>query len=179
MRRAHSLVGRSALAIVRHRVNGKGNPVRYHSNPRHARSGENEPSTVGYVYALRRTCIRLTNQTNIRTDERKKFFFPFSEITINDVTVKAQDELTCGLGECVSVGVGVCNALEHPLSDLVLSINFYQDHHNGVNNYQLETRLSVAGANKVMLPAVSYGFYLTNAAFSARVSRLPRLSLDE
>ncbi|XP_032667363.1 protein brunelleschi [Odontomachus brunneus] len=80
------------------------------------------------------------------------------EITINDVTVKAQDELTCGLGECVSVGVGVCNALEHPLNDLTLSINFYQDHHNGVNNYQLETRLSIAGANKVMLPALQeYG----------------------
>lgn len=80
------------------------------------------------------------------------------EITINDVMVKAQDELTCGLGECVSVGVGVCNALEHPLNDLALSINFYQDHHNGVNNYQLETRLSIAGANKVMLPALQeYG----------------------
>lgn len=38
----------------------------------------------------------------------------------------------------------------------MLSINFYQDHHNGVNNYQLETRLSIAGANKIMLPAVSY-----------------------
>lgn len=46
--------------------------------------------------------------------------------------------------------------MEHPLSDLMLTINFYQDHHNGVNNYQLETRLSIAGANKVMLPAVSY-----------------------
>lgn len=79
----------------------------------------------------------------------------FTEVTINDTMVKAQDELTCNLGECVSIGIGVCNALEHPLSDLILSINFYQDHHNGVNNYQLDTRLSIAGANKVMLPAVS------------------------
>ncbi|XP_003400188.1 protein brunelleschi isoform X1 [Bombus terrestris] len=80
------------------------------------------------------------------------------EIKINDATVKAQDELTCSLGECVSVGIGICNALEHPLSDLMLTINFYQDHHNGVNNYQLETRLSIAGANKVMLPALQeYG----------------------
>ncbi|KOX80449.1 Trafficking protein particle complex subunit 9 [Melipona quadrifasciata] len=80
------------------------------------------------------------------------------EIKINDAVVKAQDELTCNLGECVSVGIGICNALEHPLSDLMLSINFYQDHHNGVNNYQLETRLSIAGANKVMLPALQeYG----------------------
>lgn len=89
---------------------------------------------------------------DIIANERIRYF---PEIIINDVTVKAQDELTCGLGECVSVGVGVSNALEHPLNDLTLSINFYQDHHNGVNNYQLETRLSVAGANKVMLPAVS------------------------
>ncbi|KAL6435603.1 hypothetical protein ACFW04_005506 [Cataglyphis niger] len=88
------------------------------------------------------------------------------EITINDTIVKAQDELSCALGECISVGVGVCNALEHPLSDVTLSINFYQDHHNGVNNYQLETRLSIAGANKVMLPAVSYNFYKCNFFFA-------------
>ncbi|KZC10481.1 Protein brunelleschi [Dufourea novaeangliae] len=80
------------------------------------------------------------------------------EIKINDTIVKAQDELTCNLGECVNVGIGICNALKHPLSDLILSINFYQDHHNGVNNYQLETKLSIAGANKVMLPALQeYG----------------------
>ncbi|XP_076285464.1 trafficking protein particle complex subunit brun isoform X1 [Lasioglossum baleicum] len=80
------------------------------------------------------------------------------EIKINDAIVKAQDELTCNLGECVNVGIGICNTLEHPLADLVLSINFYQDHHNGVNNYQLETRLSIAGANKVMLPVLQeYG----------------------
>lgn len=92
------------------------------------------------------------------------FLFFFLEITINDTIVKAQDELSCALGECISVGVGVCNALEHPLSDLTLSINFYQDHHNGVNNYQLETRLSIAGTNKVMLPAVSYNFYKCNSS---------------
>uniref|UniRef100_A0A0C9R0S0 Bru_0 protein n=1 Tax=Fopius arisanus TaxID=64838 RepID=A0A0C9R0S0_9HYME len=80
------------------------------------------------------------------------------EVSINDTAVKPQDEITCGLGECVSIGVGVCNALEHPLSDLSLSINFYQDHHNGVNNYRLDTRLSIAGANKVMLPTLQeYG----------------------
>lgn len=105
----------------------------------------------------------------------------FSEITINDATVKAQDELTCGLGECISVGVGVCNALEHPLNDLTLSINFYQDHHNGVNNYQLETRLSIAGANKVMLPAVSYNSYKCTLQFYtfARVSFVSRIIIDQ
>ena len=79
----------------------------------------------------------------------------FLEVTINDTVFKAQDEVTCGLGECISVGVGVSNALENPLRNLILSINLYQDHHNGVNNYRLDTRVSIAGANKVMLPTVS------------------------
>lgn len=74
---------------------------------------------------------------------------------INDNIVKAQDELNYVLGECISIGVGVCNALENPLRDLTLSINFYQDHHNGVNNYRLDTRLSIAGSNKVLLPLVN------------------------
>ena len=82
-------------------------------------------------------------------------FFVSPEIVINDQTVKAQDEITCNLGDCMTIGVGVSNALEHPLSDLTLSVSFYQDHQNGVNNYRLDTRLSIAGANKVMLPTVS------------------------
>lgn len=73
---------------------------------------------------------------------------------VNDAAVKAQDALTCNLGECVSIGVGICNAMENSLHDLMLTINFYQDHQNGVNNYRLDTRLSIAGANKVMLPTV-------------------------
>lgn len=83
----------------------------------------------------------------------------FPEVTINDTLFKAQDEVTCNLGECVNVGVAVSNALENPLKNLMLSINLYQDHHNGVNNYRLDTRVSIAGANKVLLPTVSY-FYL-------------------
>ncbi|XP_058810666.1 protein brunelleschi isoform X1 [Phymastichus coffea] len=76
------------------------------------------------------------------------------EVTINDTLFKAQDEVTCNLGECVNVGVAVSNALENPLRNLMLSINLYQDHHNGVNNYRLDTRVSIAGANKVMLPTL-------------------------
>lgn len=76
------------------------------------------------------------------------------EVKINDNIVRAQDELTCVLGECISIGVGVCNALDNPLRDLTLSINFYQDHHNGVNNYRLDTKLSIAGSNKFLLPSL-------------------------
>lgn len=110
------------------------------------------PLQWGVYILLLCVCIKYLKLPNNST------YFP--EITINDIIVKAQEELSCALGECISVGVGVCNALEHPLSDLTLSINFYQDHHNGVNNYQLETRLSIAGANKVMLPTVSHNFQM-------------------
>ncbi|KAK0077256.1 hypothetical protein PV325_004208 [Microctonus aethiopoides] len=78
------------------------------------------------------------------------------EVTINNTAVKPQDEITCGLGDCVNIGVTVYNALEQPLTNLNLSINFYQDYHNGVNNYRLDTRLSIAGANKITLPT-GYG----------------------
>ena len=82
----------------------------------------------------------------------------FSEVKINNSIVKAQDVLSCVSGECVRIGVGICNALENPLHDLSLSINFYQDHQNGVYNYRLDTRLSVAGSNKVLLPVVNIIF---------------------
>ncbi|XP_066594178.1 protein brunelleschi [Prorops nasuta] len=74
------------------------------------------------------------------------------EVTVNNKIIKVQDELTCDLGECVDIGIGVTNALDYPLKDLELSICFYQDHQNGVHNYQLETKLSIIGANKAMIP---------------------------
>lgn len=55
----------------------------------------------------------------------------------------------------MSLGIGVSNALKNPLQNLTLSINLFQDHHNGMNNYRLDARVSIAGANKVMLPTVS------------------------
>ncbi|CAG5074038.1 Similar to brun: Protein brunelleschi (Drosophila melanogaster) [Cotesia congregata] len=70
----------------------------------------------------------------------------------------ALDEITCTIGECVSIGVGVCNALERPLSNLCLTIDFYQDYQNGTCNYKLDNLLAIAGASKVMLPTLQeYG----------------------
>ena len=97
----------------------------------------------------------MKNCINFNENGVNHWYIKILEVTINDAIFKAQDEVTCGLGDCVSVGVGVSNALENPLRNLTLSINLYQDHHNGVNNYRLDTRVSIAGANKVMLPTVS------------------------
>lgn len=90
------------------------------------------------------------------------------EVKINDNIVRAQDELTCVLGECISIGVGVCNALDNPLRDLTLSINFYQDHHNGVNNYRLDTKLSIAGSNKFLLPSVNIRILIIFNSFNLK-----------
>ncbi|XP_008555730.1 protein brunelleschi [Microplitis demolitor] len=80
------------------------------------------------------------------------------EVVINDTAVKPQDEITCTIGDCVSIGVGVCNSLERPLSNLCLTIEFYQDYQNGTCNYKLDNLLAIAGASKVMLPTLQeYG----------------------
>lgn len=62
--------------------------------------------------------------------------------------MKPQNEVGCEAGKCLSIGITVTNILECPLRQLTMTIQFYQDHQNGVNNYRLETRLAVAGATK-------------------------------
>ncbi|XP_034950391.1 protein brunelleschi [Chelonus insularis] len=79
------------------------------------------------------------------------------EILINEHPVKPQDEITCKIGQCVNIGVGLSNALKNPLSDLSLSINFYQDYQNGTVNYRLDSRLCIIGASKVLLPTLNEG----------------------
>ncbi|KOB69481.1 NIK-and IKBKB-binding protein [Operophtera brumata] len=54
-------------------------------------------------------------------------------------------------GECLSLGVAVCNHLSRPLHKLCLSVQFYQDYNNGVLSYKLDNRVATAGNNKVVL----------------------------
>ncbi|XP_049774968.1 protein brunelleschi [Schistocerca cancellata] len=74
------------------------------------------------------------------------------EITINQQPVKSQEEVSCHTGQCLRLGITVFNYLERPLWQVVMTVQFYQDHQNGVNNYRLETRLACAGSTKVLLP---------------------------
>lgn len=74
------------------------------------------------------------------------------EVTLNSQPVKPQEELRCRAGQCLQLGISVCNFLERSLRQVCLAVQFYQDHQNGVNNYRLETRLASAGASKVLLP---------------------------
>lgn len=84
----------------------------------------------------------------------------FAEVTLNSQPVKPQEELRCRAGQCLQLGISVCNFLERSLRQVCLAVQFYQDHQNGVNNYRLETRLASAGASKVLLPEVGNTFLL-------------------
>ncbi|XP_018334201.1 protein brunelleschi [Agrilus planipennis] len=74
------------------------------------------------------------------------------EVLINDGLIKPQEEVNCVVGECLEIKVGVSNCFEKPLRQLTLSVQFYQDYQNGMQNYQLETRLAFTGTTKIILP---------------------------
>lgn len=80
-------------------------------------------------------------------------FFPvfpsFSEVFSDGVAVPPQGEINCTTGQCIRLGVTICNTSSAPLQELTLSIRFYQDHLNGVHNYMvMETRISTSGPNE-------------------------------
>lgn len=58
-------------------------------------------------------------------------------------------------GQCITLGVSICNTSSAPLHELTLSIRFYQDHLNGVQNYLLETRISTSGPNELHIPVLA------------------------
>ncbi|KAF5285809.1 hypothetical protein FQA39_LY04270 [Lamprigera yunnana] len=74
------------------------------------------------------------------------------EVSINGDFLKPQEEINCEVGDCLNVEIGICNSLEKPLQQLVLSVQFYQDHRNGTHNYRLETRVAIVGCAKKVVP---------------------------
>ncbi|KAB0793804.1 hypothetical protein PPYR_13424 [Photinus pyralis] len=74
------------------------------------------------------------------------------EVSVNGDSLKPQEEINCDAGDCLSVRIGVSNSLEKPLQQLMLSVQFYQDHRNGTHNYKLETRVVIVGCAKKVLP---------------------------
>lgn len=76
-------------------------------------------------------------------------FFSLLEVFSDGVAVPPQGEINCTTGQCIRLGVTICNTSSAPLQELTLSIRFYQDHLNGVHNYMvMETRISTSGPNE-------------------------------
>ncbi|KAF2898541.1 hypothetical protein ILUMI_07633 [Ignelater luminosus] len=76
------------------------------------------------------------------------------EVNINGDYLKPQEEINCDAGDCLNVCVNISNSLEKPLRQLMLTIQFYQDHQNGTHNYRLETRVVIVGGAKKLLPTL-------------------------
>ena len=80
----------------------------------------------------------------------------FVEVYVNGALVEPQTELSCAVGKSLLLGMRVHNSLSWSLVDLELSTQFFQDHQNGIINYQLDTRIATAGATQIQLPKVKF-----------------------
>lgn len=72
----------------------------------------------------------------------------FTEVVVNGVIIKPQDEVICEAGDCVSMKVSVVNNLKRVINQLILTVQFYQDYENGNSNYRMDTRLATTGSTK-------------------------------
>lgn len=60
----------------------------------------------------------------------------------------AISEISCITGQSIPMHIEIENQSPAELTDLTLSIQFYQDYQNGTAKYQLETRVALSGPNK-------------------------------
>lgn len=70
------------------------------------------------------------------------------DVAINGKVLPSLSELSCATGQSIPIRIEISNQSPVELTDLVLSIQFYQDYQNGVTKYQLETRIALSGPNQ-------------------------------
>jgi hypothetical protein len=90
----------------------------------------------------------------IRKIQISFYYFLLTEVKIDNVCVMPQSEITCNVGQCISLEVRICNNSSVVLNQLILSIQFYQDYQNGIQNYRLETRVTMSGPNYKFIPSL-------------------------
>ncbi|XP_062549215.1 protein brunelleschi [Armigeres subalbatus] len=77
------------------------------------------------------------------------------EVKIDNQQVAPQSEVTCVTGQFITLSVSICNLSASVLHQVQLSVQFYQDFQNGHHNYRLETRVTMTGANHILIPALN------------------------
>lgn len=70
------------------------------------------------------------------------------DVQINGKEMPAISEISCATGQSIPLHVEIENQSPAELTDLTLSIQFYQDYQNGTTKYQLETRVTLSGPNQ-------------------------------
>ncbi|XP_037957799.1 protein brunelleschi [Teleopsis dalmanni] len=73
-------------------------------------------------------------------------------VLFQDTPVQPQSGIVCIAGQSAILKVVVYNQSVQPLKNLVLTIKFYQDYLNGIENKNLETRVALSGPNRVLIP---------------------------
>ncbi|XP_063698360.1 protein brunelleschi [Culicoides brevitarsis] len=74
------------------------------------------------------------------------------DVSINNQSVAPQNEVTCVVGQSVPLAIQICNVSSSTLEQLTLSIQFFQDYQNNMQNYRLETRVIMSGPNFIEIP---------------------------
>ncbi|KAK9505487.1 hypothetical protein O3M35_009531 [Rhynocoris fuscipes] len=76
------------------------------------------------------------------------------DIWLNVGEAGGSGPFTVTLGECIQARVIAHNSLSRSLTDLSLSVHIFQDYQNGTCNFNLDTRLAIAGPSHLYLPEV-------------------------
>ncbi|KAF6213902.1 hypothetical protein GE061_011627 [Apolygus lucorum] len=76
------------------------------------------------------------------------------EIWVNDLEPNNSTPHIVSIGECIQIRIIAHNSLSRPLTDLSLSVQFFQDYRNGTCNYNLDSRLATSGPSHIHLPVV-------------------------
>ncbi|XP_055918283.1 protein brunelleschi [Eupeodes corollae] len=63
-------------------------------------------------------------------------------VAIQNTPVEPQSEVVCTAGHSLTLSITVCNQSVTPLKHLALTIQFYQDYKNGIENYNLDVIMS-------------------------------------
>ncbi|EDW64359.1 protein brunelleschi [Drosophila virilis] len=75
-------------------------------------------------------------------------------ISFQDTPVQPHSEIICTVGQRALLSINLTNQSLQPLKNLVLTIKFYQDYLNGIENYNLETRVAISGPNRITIPVL-------------------------
>lgn len=79
--------------------------------------------------------------------ESTSTLFCILDVKINEKSIAPQSEITVACGSRITIDINVSNNQATPLHNLILSVQFYQDFQNGIQNYRLETRTCSSGPN--------------------------------
>lgn len=82
----------------------------------------------------------------LKTLQMFLLYFLFAlEIFVDSISIRQQTEITCAAGQSITIGIKISNLSPSSLHQLTVTMQFYQDYQNGIQNFKLETRVIISG----------------------------------